>query len=74
LIADQSRQSCKPQCQLPIAAFVSLDKVLNAGRQFPRLQITAAPELLGNIFRNVLRPFFCGVEGYDADRVVILTI
>jgi hypothetical protein len=43
-------------------------------RGIPLLQVAALAELLGNISRDVLRPFFGGVEGNDAERTFVLPL
>ena len=63
----------QPQRKLvPVVPLMALDEVLNAGRHVPQLQIAAPAQLMGNVFRDVLRPAFGCVEGDDPDRVLVL--
>ena len=57
-----------------IAAFVAIDEILQEERNVALLQIATPAQLLGDIAGNVLRPFFGGVEGDDADRAFILAL
>ena len=54
-----------------VVAFVRLDKVLNAGRHVISLQVAPPAQLARDVFGNILRPFFGGVERHDANRVRI---
>jgi hypothetical protein len=49
---------------------VSLDELMNVVWHLAHLQIAAASQLLGDIGRDILRPFFGGVEADDADRIL----
>ena len=52
---------------------MAFHKVLNGCWHVPQLKITAAPNLLGDVGRDILRPAFGGVEGDYANRIAVLT-
>ena len=60
------------QLYVAVAAFVAVDEVLEEERNVAHLQIAAPAQLMGDICGDVLRPALGGVEGDDADRVVVL--
>ena len=49
-----------------------LDELLNVGWHIARLEIAASAQFLSNVFGDVVRPSLFGVEGDDADRIVVL--
>jgi hypothetical protein len=55
-----------------IAAFVTINEVVQEERNIAQLKVAALPQLMGNITRRVSRPAFRDVEGNDAQRVRIL--
>jgi hypothetical protein len=55
-----------------VSAFVLIDEVLQKEGHVAALQIAAPAQFLGSVARDVLGPFFGGVEADDADRVSIL--
>ena len=57
--------SDQPQRKLaPVVAFMSLNKVLNAGGHIAQLQIAPPAQLVGDIGRDVARPVFGGVDAF----------
>src|SRR5882762_674141 len=62
------------QLDVVIPAFIAVDEVLQEERNVTLLQVAALPQHLGDIGGYVLRPVFGGVEGDDADRVLILPL
>ena len=65
--------SDQPQGQLTaIAILVPFDKISDRRRKLAHLQIAATAQFARDVFRNVFRPAFGGIEGDDADRVAIL--
>ncbi|WP_161852535.1 hypothetical protein [Bradyrhizobium sp. CCBAU 051011] len=48
------------------------DEIRDRGWQLAQLQIAAAAQFAGDVFGNIFRPAFGGVEGDDADRVAVL--
>jgi hypothetical protein len=65
--------SDQPKAQLtPILPFVPFDEIRDRGWQLAQLQIAAAAQFAGDVFGNIFRPAFGGVEGDDADRVAVL--
>jgi hypothetical protein len=44
----------------PIAPCMSVDEILQAGRDVDQLQIAAAMDLAGDVFGNVFRPALQG--------------
>jgi hypothetical protein len=55
-----------------IPPLVPLDKCFEIKRDVAKLQITAPAQLVGNIARDVLGPFFRGVETDHPDRILVL--
>lgn len=52
---------------------MSLDELVDVIWHDAPLQLASASQLLGDVFRYVLRPAFGRVEGNDADRVGVFT-
>lgn len=59
------------QCELALAAFMPLDKILKEERHVAH-NGGAIPAL--RLPRHILRPFFGGVEGDDPDRILVLAL
>jgi hypothetical protein len=61
LAASERRLSCpiaglnQPKRELPAVALMAFDEVLNSRWNVAHLQIAAAADFKGNIFRNILR-------------------
>jgi hypothetical protein len=60
------------QLHIVITAFVPICEILQVKRDVSRLQVAATAQLARDVFGNVFRPTFGGIEGDDADRVAIL--
>jgi hypothetical protein len=57
---------------MPCGTFLSLDEILKGELDISHLLIAAFPKFLGDVLGCVLRPAFGGIEGYDADRIIVL--
>src|SRR5258705_6412078 len=64
----------KRQLYVLIPPFISVHKVLQEEGHVTYLQIAAPAQFVGDVCRNVLRPFFGDVEGDDADWVFVLAL
>jgi hypothetical protein len=53
---------------------VVVDEVLKEEGNVTCLEIAALAQFVGDIGRDVLRPFFGGIEGDDADGVLVLAL
>jgi hypothetical protein len=49
-----------------------LDKIRDRRAKISHLQIAATTQFASDVFGNIFRPAFGGIEGDDADRVAIL--
>ena len=50
-----------------------LGEILNGGWHISQLEIAAPAQFVSHVFGYVLRPPLFGVEGDDADRIVVLS-
>jgi hypothetical protein len=60
------------QLDIAVPAFVAIGEILQEERDISRLQIAAPAQLVGDVFRDVLRPALGSVKGDHADRVFVL--
>jgi hypothetical protein len=62
------------QGQLDVAAtaFIPVGEILQGQGNVTHLQIATPAQFMGDVCGNVFRPSFGGVEGNDADRVIVL--
>jgi hypothetical protein len=57
-----------------IPPLVPLDEILKIKRHIAALQVAAPAELVGDVARHILRPFFGGVKTDNPDRVPLLPL
>jgi hypothetical protein len=58
---------------MTVMSFMAFYEILDAGWYVAQLQIAAASQFLRDIFGDILRPAFGGVERDDADWIAVLT-
>lgn len=57
-----------------VSTFVSLDEFFKVERHVAELQIAPAAQFVGDIARDILGPFFGGVEADNPDGVLVLAL